>query len=91
MALMGYSWARGKQIHEKSMKSKISCEIPFNIKWERRLYGILSRYSKDKTHRWALLGRVETRKLFFFHSHTLLLQRHKKFVTVTSLSVTTWK
>jgi hypothetical protein len=27
---MGYSGARGKLIHEKSLESKISCQTPFN-------------------------------------------------------------
>jgi hypothetical protein len=30
MSLMGYSVAWGKLIHEKKLKSKVSCQIPFN-------------------------------------------------------------
>jgi hypothetical protein len=30
---MGYSRARGKLIYEKNMKSKISCQTPFNTKF----------------------------------------------------------
>jgi hypothetical protein len=28
---MGYSGARGKLIHEKNLKSKISCQTPFTV------------------------------------------------------------
>ncbi len=31
IAPMGYSRARGKQIHEKNLKTKISCQIPFKF------------------------------------------------------------
>ncbi len=30
ISLMGYSEAWGKLIHEKKLKSKVSCQIPFN-------------------------------------------------------------
>jgi hypothetical protein len=38
MILMGYSGAQGTLIYEKNLKSKISCQTPFNI--EQRI-GIL--------------------------------------------------
>ncbi len=31
MVLMGYSGARGTLIYEKNLKSKISCQTPFNV------------------------------------------------------------
>jgi hypothetical protein len=36
MATAGYSWARGKLIHEKNLKSKISCQTPFMDKEKER-------------------------------------------------------
>jgi hypothetical protein len=30
MVLMGYSGVRGKMIHERNLKLKISCQTPFN-------------------------------------------------------------
>jgi hypothetical protein len=33
MVLMVYSGARGTLIYEKNLKSKFSCQTPFNILW----------------------------------------------------------
>jgi hypothetical protein len=71
MALMGYVGARGKLIHEKSLKSKISCQTPFQLYKYSRSKKTLKRpiYSKWGHYATYLLEIQYSTFLHAIHSY----------------------
>ncbi len=69
-ALMGYSGARGKLIHEKTPKSKISWHCPFksmeSILWPCLLEQRPQRRGQQRTRTGDAGALTATSKLFFF-------------------------
>jgi hypothetical protein len=48
MAPMEYFGAWGTLIHEKNLKSKISCQTPFNVNGDNFIFGVVVTGDKNK-------------------------------------------